>query len=103
MEDTISLPERNQEHERLISIVFGVSPAQASVISCLARGVSANSEQLLAYTNTRSHVKVAVSRARHKLSLHGFDIKSKMGVGYWIEADDKRGIEKMLADFVGGK
>jgi hypothetical protein len=103
MEDTITLPDRDREHERLISIVFGVSPAQASVISCLTRSVSANSEQLLAYTNTRSHVKVVVSHARQKLADHGFSIHSKMGVGYWIEAADKRGIEKMLADFVGGK
>jgi hypothetical protein len=103
MNNAITLPERDPDHERVLGIVFGISPAQASVLSCLLRIAVATGDELLTYTGSKSHIKVAVSRTRYKLQGKGFDIKSKMGVGYWIEADDKKGIEKLVAKFVEGR
>jgi hypothetical protein len=102
MTDTITIPERDREHERVLGIVFDISPAQASVLSCLCRGTVATADELLAYTGSKSHIKVVVSRVRAKLQLKGFDIKSRMGVGYWIEPDDRKGIEELATKFVEG-
>lgn len=102
MNDTLALPVRDHEHERVLGIVFDISPAQASVLSCLIRGRVATADELLAYTGSKSHIKVVVSRARSKLQAHGFDIKSRIGVGYWIEAEDRKGIEAMVEKFMQG-
>lgn len=102
MNEAITLPDRDREHERVLGIVFDISPAQASVLSCLSRGIVATKDQLLDYTGA-THIKVVVSRTRKKLAPHGFDIKSKMDVGYWIETDDRKGIEKMVTRFMEGK
>jgi DNA-binding response OmpR family regulator len=103
MNNAITLPERDREHERVLGIVFNISPAQASVLSCLTRGTVATSEELLAYSGVKSFIKVVVSRTRAKLKEYGFDIKSKMEVGYWIEAEDRKAIEWMVKEFMEGK
>lgn len=103
MNEQITLPERDQEHERVLGIVFDISPAQASVLSCLSRGTVATSDELLAYTGVKSNIKVIVSRTRAKLRTYGYDIKSRMGVGYWIEAEDRRGVEGAVQKFLGGE
>lgn len=103
MSEHIVLPERDREHERVLGILFNISPAKASVLSCLTRGTIATGDELLAYTGTKSHIKVAVSRTRSKLKDHGFDIHSKPEVGYWIEAAHRQKIEEMVVNFLGGK
>jgi hypothetical protein len=103
MQDTLTIPERDSEHERVLGIVFELSPAQASVLSCLVRGTIATKEQLLTYSGTRPPIKIVVSRARAKLRTHGLDIKSRIGVGYWIEKDDRKGIEKAVREFLEHK
>lgn len=103
MTDTLTLPERDREHERLLGVVFNLSPAQAAIVSCLVRGTMASTEQLAAYAEVGSPVKVMVSRARARLKDHGFDIMSKMDVGYWIEPSDSKGIEEIARKFAGGK
>jgi|GEM_PF-2893436 len=103
MTETIDLPERDREHERVLGIVFDISPAQASVLSCLSRSVTATADELLTYSGSKSHIKVVVSRVRAKLKEHGLDIKSKMNVGYWIEPDDRKAIEKMVTKFLEGR
>lgn len=100
MNETITLPERDVEHERVLSILFDISPAQASVLSCLARAKVVGSDTLLKYTGTKSQIKVVVSRTRQKVQELGLDIKSKMGVGYWIEKDDKDKIEALVRKFM---
>lgn len=103
MNNAITLAERDREHESILGIVFDISPAQAGVLSCLLRSTVATGDQLLEYTGSKSHIKVVVSRTRFKLQAKGFDIKSKMNVGYWIEADDKKEIEKLVSKFLGEK
>ena len=100
MNTTLALPKRDTDHERVLGIVFDTSPAQASVISCLCRSTIVSSKELLKYTGTKSHIKVAVSRARQKLQAHGLDIKSRIGVGYWIEAEDRHRIETIVEAFI---
>ena len=100
MQDTLTIPARDVEHERLLGIVFELSPAQASVLSCLVRGTVATADQLLTYTGVRPPIKVVVSRARAKLKERGLFIQSRIGVGYWIENDVRRAIDKAVKDFL---
>jgi DNA-binding response OmpR family regulator len=103
MNEAITIPARDEEHERVLGIVFDISPAQASVLSCLTRIQVATGDQLLEYSGSKSNIKVVVSRTRTKVKEKGFDIKSKINVGYWIEPDDKKGIEKMVSRFLEGR
>jgi hypothetical protein len=103
MNEAITLPPRDAEHERILSIVFDISPQQASVLSCLSRAQVVTADELLEYTGAMSHIKVVVSRTRSKVREKGFDIKSRMGAGYWIEPDDKKGIEALVQKFMGGE
>lgn len=103
MNTTITIPERDLEHERVLGIVFHTSPVQSSVLSCLLRVPMATSDELLEYTGSKTPSKVAISRARSRLQEHGYDIKSRVGAGYWIEAEDKKGIERLVSNFVEGK
>lgn len=102
MNESLILPTRDEEHERVLGIVFDISPAQAAVLSCLSRATIVTADQLLEYSGTQPPIKVAVSRTRAKVREKGFDIKSKMSVGYWIEPDDKRGIEELVKKFMEG-
>lgn len=101
MQDAITIPPRDTEHERVLGIVFNLSPAQASVLSCLARGTIATGDQLLEYSGVKPPIKVVVSRARAKLKQEGLDIHSRIGVGYWVEPEDKVKIEKAVNQFLG--
>ena len=103
MTEAITLPERDHEHERALRIVFNLSPAQAGILSCLSRGIVASSDELLNYVGAKSNIKVVVSRTRQRIAEHGFTIKSKIGAGYWIEPEDRKGIEKLVAKFMEGK
>lgn len=102
MNAPITLPDRDTEHERVLCIVFGVSPAQATVLSCLARATIVTADELLAYAGIKDYIKVVVSRTRSKLREHDFDIKSRKGLGYWIEPEDKQGIENVVNKFMEG-
>src|SRR6478609_8143855 len=97
MHDTLAIPNRDTEHERVLGIVFDMSPAQATILSCLVRGTIVSANELLAYSGLRPPMKVVVSRARAKVKPFGFDIQSKIGVGYWIEKHDKKGIEEAVS------
>lgn len=108
MQDALSIPARDMEHERVLGIVFELSPAQASVLSCLARGTVATTEQLLEYSGTQPPMKVVISRTRAKMRTHKafdnvtkpFDIKNRIGVGYWIEKEHSKLIDKAVKDFL---
>lgn len=99
MPTTNEVPERDESHERILAVAFNLSPSQAAVLSCILRSVAVTTEQLTEYAGTKSHVKIAVSRARSRLKDFGFDIVSKSNVGYWIEPEDKRGIEEKLREY----
>lgn len=98
--ETMDLPERDFDQERVLALTFDLSPSQASVVSCLLNVFVVPPLHLMEYVGAKSNIKVPVSRARAKLREHGFDIKSRMEVGYYLEPEDKRGIEKMLADYL---
>jgi DNA-binding response OmpR family regulator len=100
MSTTLATPARDEEHERVLSAVFDLSPSQSSVLSCLIRAHIVSSAELLNFTGVKSLVKIVVSHTRKKLKEHGFDIKSKPGVGYWIDPEEKHSIEKMVAKFL---
>lgn len=102
MHTTLASPARDEEHERVLSAVFDLSPSQSSALSCLVRSSVVSSAELAEYTGVQSMVKIVVSRTRKKLAEHGLDIRSKPGVGYWIEPDTKRAIEEMVAKFMEG-
>jgi hypothetical protein len=93
--------KRDLEHERVLSIVFNLSPAQASVLSALVRGTVIPAHELLEYTGVKPPIKVVVSHTRTKLRTHGFDIKSRLLVGYWMDPDDKAGVEQKVMEWVG--
>lgn len=96
------IAERDEEHEQVLAMVFKLSPAQSAVLSCLLRSFVASPTELLEYTGSKSYIKVPVSRVRAKLREHGFDIKSKMELGYYIEPEDKTGINEMVTDYLEG-
>jgi len=96
MSEITSLPERDEEHERLLAILFSLSPAQAGVVSCLTRGVTATTSQLQAYVGDKTPIKVAVSRARARMLDHEIDIMSRIHVGYWIEPVHQDKIKRMV-------
>lgn len=102
MNETLAIPIRDHDHERVLGVVFDISPAQASVLSCLCRGTIATGDDLLEYTGAKSNIKVVVSRTRAKLKELGMDIKSKIGVGYWMEASDKDRVAAAVAKFLDG-
>lgn len=102
MQDTLTIPERDTEHERLLGIVFELSPGQASVLSCLARGTVVTTDELLTYTGLQPPMKVVVSRLRSKMRTHGVDINSRIRVGYWIEQEGRKIIDKAVAAFLHG-
>lgn len=101
MEDTLTIPTRDKEHERVLGIVFDISPTQSSVLSCLSRATVVTGKELLDYGDATSHIKVIISRTRSKLRAYGMDIHSKQEVGYWLTPEDKRQIERMVNKFLG--
>lgn len=100
MNNVINLPTRDREHERVLGIVFDISPAQASVLSCLSRAKIVTANELKTFTGLKSLAKIAVSRTRHKVREHGFDINSKKGVGYWMTAEDQAGVTDKVNEFM---
>jgi len=102
MTDTITLPEKDTEHERILAVLFDLSPAQAAALSCLCRMPLVSSEDLLAFTSTAPPIKVAISRTREKLRTHKMDIDSKPGVGYWMAPEHREQIAKMIDGFKHG-
>lgn len=102
MNGTITLPTRDADHERVLGVVFNISPAQASVLSCLSRTQLATADELLGFTGVKSNIKVVISRTRHAVREHGFDINSKKGVGYWMTAEDQSGVVTKVNEFMGG-
>lgn len=102
MNSEIKIPERDPEHERVLGIVFNLSPAQAAVLSCLSRGTVVTGDELLAYSNTVTPIKVVVSRVRSKLKKQDMDINSKPNVGYWMESHDRASVQAAVANFLEG-
>ena len=102
MTPLLTVAERDEEQERLLGIVFNLAPSQAAVVSCLLRSVTVTTAELSGYVDAKSHVKIAVSRARARLRELGYDIHSKTNVGYWITQDDKKSIEEKVNEFLGG-
>lgn len=102
MNEVISIPDRDPEHERVLGVVFNISPAQARVLSCLCRGTIVSADELLHYTGAKSNIKVVVSRTRAMLKELGMDINSKMGVGYWMDADAKERVADCVSKFLKG-
>lgn len=103
MQETLTLPSRDREHERILGIVFDISPSQAAILSCLSRATIVTGDELLEYSNITSQIRVAISRTRTKLKAWGMDIHVKQDVGYYLTPDDKRTIERMVAKFVEGR
>lgn len=99
----ISLPERDNEHERIISIVFNIPMQQAALVSCLARGAVATTQQLQDYLESKTHPKIVVTHARSRLREDGMDIKSKWNVGYWMEEDTRNQIASRITAFMEGR
>lgn len=94
------VPERHIDQERALMMALKLSPAQAGVLSCLMRCVSATIEDLNEYTGL-SHSKVFVSKARQKLKPHGIDIEVKPEIGYWLEPASKEILTDMLKPYMG--
>lgn len=102
MNASTALPERDEEQERVIGIVFDVPPQQATIIYCLSKGAVVSTQELHEYLGTKTPPKVAVFHAREALRAKGMDIKSKWGVGYWMDEDTRTGIELRVRGFLEG-
>jgi biotin operon repressor len=100
MEVQQTLPDKNTDHERVLSIVFNISPAQAGVLSLLARVPFVTGDQLTEWINAKSEIKTVVSKTRSKLKEHGVEIHSRIGAGYWIEAADREMIAEKVDSFM---
>jgi biotin operon repressor len=100
MEVQQTLPDKNSDHERVLSIVFNISPAQAGVLSLLARAPFVTGDQLAEWINTKTEIKTVVSKTRSKLRDFGVEIHSRIGAGYWIDADDRSKIEAEVNKFM---
>ena len=100
MEVQQTLPDKNSDHERVLSIVFNISPAQAGVLSLLARAPFVTGEQLTDWINAKSEIKTVVSKTRSKLKEHGVEIHSRIGAGYWIDGADRDKIAAKVDEFM---
>lgn len=96
----LPLPDRDHEHERVIGIVFDLPPQQAALVSFLARGAVASTQQIQEHLDSRTHPKVIVAHARNRLREEGMDIKTRWGVGYWMEEDTRTAIEARIEKFL---
>jgi len=103
MQAEITIPKRDPEHERVLGIVYDISPAQAAVLSCLCRGTVVTGDELMAFSGIKPPVKVVISRTRAKMKEHGMDIRSKINVGYWMDAEDRQDIQRSVDDFLAGR
>lgn len=101
-EATMTLPERDHEHERMISIVFDLPFQQARLVSLLARGGVPTTQQVQEYLESKTEPKVIATHARSKLKELGMDIKSKAHVGYWMEPKDRDGVAEALKKYLEG-
>ena len=95
-----TLPDKNPDHERVLSIIFNISPAQAGVLSVLARAPFVSGDQLTEWINAKSEIKTVVSKTRSKLKEHGIEIHSRIGAGYWIDGDDREKITAKVDEFM---
>jgi hypothetical protein len=102
MTETAALPERDTEHERVISILFSLPPLPSSVVSCLSRAPMCTSAELSAFTGAKSKIKIAISKARTKLREHNLTINSRLGAGYWMDAPDRKALDDMVQSFLSG-
>lgn len=100
MEETISIPLRDPEHERVLGVVFNITPAQASVLSALSRGTIVSSDDLIEFIGPKANVRVVVSRTRAAMKDLGMDIKSKWKVGYYMEASDRDRVASIVNEFL---
>lgn len=100
MEIERQLPAKNPDHERVLSIVYGISPAQAGVLSILLRAPFVTGDQLTEWVNAKSEIKTVVSKTRSKLKDHGIEIHSRIGAGYWIDTEDRAKIEERVNAFM---
>lgn len=99
----IMMPERDNEHERVIGILFDIPPQQAAIVSCLARGAVATTRQLWSYLGSKSPPKIAMAHVRKRLRDDKLEIKSKLGVGYWMEEPTIEEINKRVNTFLEGR
>ena len=91
-----ALPERDHEHERLVSIVFKLPFQQARFVSLLARGAIATTEQVQEYMGDKNKPKAIAAYARAALKDFGIGIQSKARVGYWMDPADQKTINEAL-------
>lgn len=101
--ENIMMPARDNEHERVIGIIFDIPPQQAAIVSCLARGAVATTRQLWGYLGSKSPPKIAMSHVRQRLRDEGLEIKSKLNVGYWMEEPTIEEINKRVDAFLEGR
>lgn len=98
--DTSTLPARDEDHERVISIILDLPPMRARLVSLLSRGAVASTAQIKQYLGSKTHPKIAVTHTREVLRGFGMDIKSKYRVGYWMEDECRAKLKSMVDEFM---
>lgn len=93
-------PDHDVDHERIVGIVFDLPPQQAILVSWLARGAIANTDQISDYLGSKTQPKIVVSLARTKLKEVELDIQSKWGTGYWMNDDDRAVVNASVKKFL---
>jgi len=96
------LPDRDPEHERLLGIVFKLSPNRAATLSVLLKCTYVSSEKIMEYAGFNSPVKQAIWHIRAALHPLGVEVGNRQGVGYWIDKDDKAKVEHRVEEFLKG-
>lgn len=99
-ENNNTMPERDHEHERLVSIALSIPFQQARLVSLLSKGVVASTQEIANYMDSKTSPKVIAAYARREMRPFGIEIRSKKNVGYWIDAADCDKLAKLLKDYM---
>lgn len=101
--ENISLPERDNDLERIIGIVFDLPPQQAAIVYGLSKGAVATPKQLMDFLGTNTHPKIAINHIRTRFKDEGLSITSRWNVGYWMDEDTRQKIDTRIREFLEGR
>lgn len=94
------MPERDHEHERLLTIVFNISPSQAAALSLLCSGQHRSTEEIKEFTGMKSNPKAIIWHMKPKLEEHGIELRSRRGIGYWMERECREKVQDLLVEYI---
>ena len=82
----------------LAAKAFGLPQSQARLFGLLRTMPVVTSEVAEVRARVATDVKVAIYRLRDRLRAHGIIIQSQYGIGYWLTAEDKIRISRIISE-----